>query len=75
MTVRVVIDSTADVPSDRARELGITVVPLAVSFGEETYLDGVNLDGDEFYRKMAKSPVLPRPPRRPLASSTRPIAS
>lgn len=60
MTVRVVIDSTADVPSERARELGITVVPLAVSFGEETYLDGVNLDGDEFYRKLAKSPVLPK---------------
>jgi fatty acid kinase fatty acid binding subunit len=60
VTVRVVIDSTADVPSERARELGITVVPLAVSFGEETYLDGVNLDGDEFYRKLAKSPVLPK---------------
>jgi DegV family protein with EDD domain len=60
VAVRVVIDSTADVPSDRARELGITVVPLAVSFGEETYLDGVNLDGDEFYRKLAKSAVLPK---------------
>ena len=60
MTVRVVVDSTADMPSERARELGITVVPLAVSFGDETYLDGVNLNGDEFYRKLAKSPVLPK---------------
>ncbi len=60
MAVRVVVDSTADVPPQRARELGITVVPLAVSFGEETYLDGVNLDGAAFYRKLATSPVLPK---------------
>lgn len=60
MTVRVVVDSTGDIPPERARELGITSVPLAVSFGDETYLDGVTLNGDEFYRKLAKSPVLPK---------------
>lgn len=60
MTVRVVVDSTGDIPPERARELGITSVPLAVSFGDETYLDGVTLNGDEFYRKLAKSQVLPK---------------
>jgi DegV family protein with EDD domain len=60
VTIRVVVDSTADMPPERARELGIAVVPLAVSFGEEAYLDGVTLNGAEFYRKLQSSPVLPK---------------
>ena len=59
MAVRVLVDSTADIPPARARELGIEVVPLTVHFGEETFRDGVDLDGPAFYRRLASSPVLP----------------
>lgn len=59
MSVRIVVDSTADIPAERARELGITVVPLTVHFGDETYRDGVDLDGPTFYEKLASSPVMP----------------
>jgi fatty acid-binding protein DegV len=41
MTVRIVTDSTADIPQAQAQELAITIVPLTVFFGEEAYLDGV----------------------------------
>ena len=41
MTVRVVTDSTADLPPALAQELGITVVPLNVHFGTEVYRDGL----------------------------------
>ncbi|HEX9036447.1 MAG TPA: DegV family protein [Ktedonobacterales bacterium] len=59
MTVRILVDSTADIPLDRAQQLGIEVVPLAVLFGDQEYLDGVDLTADEFYNKLAHTPVSP----------------
>src|SRR5205814_2684129 len=60
MTIRLVTDSTADIPRDQAQAAGITVVPLTVFFGDEAYLDGVELDNASFYRKLQASKVLPR---------------
>lgn len=60
MVVRIVTDSTADLPTEVASTLGITVVPLTVFFGEEAYLDGVELDSASFYVKLAASKDLPR---------------
>jgi DegV family protein with EDD domain len=60
MTVRIVTDSTADIPLDQAKANGITIVPLTVFFGEEAYLDGVELDSDHFYAKLQASKDLPR---------------
>jgi len=58
-TVRVVTDSTADIPQEMAVALDITVIPANVHFGTETFLDGVNLNKEEFYRRMVEGPVLP----------------
>jgi fatty acid-binding protein DegV len=52
MTVRIVTDSTSDMPEEVAKELGITVVPLYINFGSDTYHDGVDLSTDDFYPKM-----------------------
>ena len=60
MNVRIVTDSTADIPKEQADALGITVVPLTVFFGDEAYLDGVDLDSAGFYRKLEASKELPR---------------
>ncbi len=60
MDVRIMTDSTADLPEKMAQELGITVVPLTVFFGEEAYLDGIELDNAGFYEKLAASKELPR---------------
>lgn len=59
MTVRIVTDSTADIPSEQAEAAGITVVPLTVFFGDDAYLDGVDLDNAGFYRKLEASKELP----------------
>jgi DegV family protein with EDD domain len=59
MVVRIVTDSTADLPAEVASGLDITVVPLTVFFGEEAYLDGVEIDNAEFYAKLAASKELP----------------
>ncbi len=60
MTVKVVTDSTADLPPELAKALDITVVPLNVHFGTETYLDGVDLTVDKFFERLSSSKVLPK---------------
>jgi DegV family protein with EDD domain len=60
MTVRIATDSTADIAPEQARELGITVVPLTVFFGDDAYLDGIELDHAGFYSKLQASKALPR---------------
>lgn len=58
--VRVVTDSTADLPPALVGELDIEVVPLLVIFGEEEFLDGVNLDSEEFFERLERSPTPPK---------------
>lgn len=59
MGVKIVTDSTSDLPVELAKELDISVVPLMVRFGSETYKDGVDLSADQFYQKLVHSSVLP----------------
>lgn len=59
MTVAIITDSTADLPSELADSLGIHVVPLNVMFGNEAFLDGVTIKSDEFYRRLESGDVFP----------------
>lgn len=59
MAIKIVTDSTADLPPEVAREWDICVVPLNVHFGEKTYKDGVTISADEFYQKLAVADKLP----------------
>ena len=59
MTVRIVTDSTADLPAQLAQQLGITVVPVYLRFGDKVYRDRVDISEDEFYHKLVESPVHP----------------
>jgi len=59
MTVKIITDSVADLPPEVVKELGITVIPLVLRFGAETYRDGVDLDADQFYEKLQTSPAFP----------------
>lgn len=57
MSVRIIVDSTADLPPAVRERL--TVVPLTVHFGDEEYIDGVTIDHRAFYEKLIESDVLP----------------
>jgi len=57
--VKVVTDSTAALPPETAQRLGITVVPLNIHFGTETFRDGIDLNTREFFRKLHTSPLPP----------------
>lgn len=50
--VRIVTDSTADLPKEIADNYGIIVVPLKIMFGNEVYRDGIDLDSAAFYSRL-----------------------
>jgi len=58
--VAIVTDSASDLPPEVAADAGITVVPLVVSFGLESFKAGVDLSIDEFWRRMT-APESPFP--------------
>src|SRR5205807_845365 len=57
--IAVVADSTSDILPSEAAALGIRVVPLTVRFGEEQFRDGVDLDADAFYARLARGGISP----------------
>lgn len=57
--IRIVTDSTADIPRELQEQLDIVVVPLKVHFGEETYVDGIDITSADFYEKLAAASQLP----------------
>ena len=59
MPVRVVTDSVSDIPPEVAAEFGISVIPLNVVFGEDTYLDGVDMTTDQFYERLEHGNIHP----------------
>ncbi|MQF98438.1 MAG: DegV family protein [SAR202 cluster bacterium] len=59
MTVKIVTDSTADLPPDLAESLGISVIPLNVHFGTDVFKDGIDIKPDEFYQRLTSGAQLP----------------
>lgn len=70
MAVRIVTDSTSDIPLPLAQELNITVIPLFVHFGTEVFRDSVDLSPDEFYRRLKRGGVLPKTSVPPVGAFT-----
>jgi DegV family protein with EDD domain len=52
MSIRIVTDSTCDLPADIVSEYAVSVVPLYINFGDESYLDGVELSREAFYTRL-----------------------
>jgi DegV family protein with EDD domain len=57
--IRVVTDSACDLPPAMAAEFGIEIVPLTIRFGNEELVDRRDLSPQEFWSRVASSPVLP----------------
>lgn len=49
--IKIITDSTADLPKDIYEKYDIEVLPLLINFGEESYLDGVEINTDEVFLK------------------------
>ena len=59
MSVRIVTDSTCDLPKDTIAQYGIRVVPLYINVGKQGFLDGIDISREEFYNKLPTFPVHP----------------
>ncbi|MFC1872798.1 DegV family protein [Chloroflexota bacterium] len=59
MKIKIVTDSTADLSPELIKELGITVVPLYVRFGQDIYRDREEITEDEFYKRLLQDPTHP----------------
>ena len=60
MSVRIVTDSTCDLPPQTIARYGIRVLPLYINVGEQSFLDGVDITRAEFYEKLPTFPVHPK---------------
>jgi len=58
--VKVVTDSSCDIPSEMARKLSITIVPLYIEFGGKTYRDGVDLHADRLHHELLHARQVPK---------------
>ena len=58
--VRIITDSAADFEPQELERLQITCIPLGVTFGDQSYQDGVELNKAQFYEKLLSSDALPQ---------------
>ena len=58
--IKVLIDSASDITQEEAEKKGIYMIPMEVRFGEDVYLDGVNLLPQQFLEKLVESNELPK---------------
>jgi len=76
--VKIVTDSSVDLPEALARDLDVTVVPLSINFGDKSYVDGRDIDTATFYRMLQSEQVHPRtaaPPAGLFEEAYRRLAS
>jgi DegV family protein with EDD domain len=64
--VRVMVDSTGDLPAGIAAALNIVIIPTTVTFGSKAFRHGVDLDNAGFYRLLAQEPYMPTTSGPPL---------
>lgn len=60
VSVRIIVDSSADMETEYAAEHDITIIPMTISFGEEEFAEGVDLSRTEFFERLVESDELPR---------------
>lgn len=59
MVVKIITDTLSDITGELIDELGVTVVPLYVRFGEEIFRDRVDITSEEFYRRLINENIWP----------------
>ena len=65
MSVKIVTDSTCDIPQSLVRELDITVIPEYIRFGKDIYRDGIDINQDQFYVRLQNDQIHPNTSQPP----------
>ena len=58
--IKILVDSSSDIDAREAEALGVTLAPMQIRFGDDEYLDGVNLSHSEFFDKLVECAELPQ---------------
>jgi DegV family protein with EDD domain len=58
--LKIVTDGAVDMPASWAQEFDIQMIPLSVRFGERTYLQGLDLNPEQFYSLVRANHVIPK---------------
>ena len=58
--IRILVDSTSDFAPAECEARNITMVPLSVNFGDDSFLDVVEMDKEEFYDRLVNGDVHPK---------------
>jgi DegV family protein with EDD domain len=57
--LRIVTDSTCNLPPDKIEEFDLRIAPISIQFGDETYEEEIDIDRDTFYRKIEEMGIIP----------------
>ena len=60
MAIRIVTDSTSEISREEAKKLNIEIIPMTINFGDETFIDGVDITNKEFYKRLRVAEKLPK---------------
>lgn len=60
MAIKLIVDSASDIDQAEAEKRNMILIPMEVSFGSETYFDGVNLSHNEFFEKLVEGDIFPK---------------
>lgn len=60
MAIRIIVDSSADIEEDYARDHGIQIIPTTITFGNEEFAEGVDITRTEFFQRLVETDELPR---------------
>lgn len=60
MSIKIITDSSSNFTLPEAKEIGVEIIPLNITFGDKIYKDGSELSAEEFYDKLLSSETLPK---------------
>ena len=73
--VAVVTDSTSYIPKDYCQKYNITLLPQVLIWGEQTFADGIDIQPDEFYRRLSTAKVMPTTSQVPVPQMEKAFSS
>lgn len=60
MSIRIITDSTSEISQAQAKKLNIDIIPMTISFGDENFIDGIDITNKEFYLRLREATQLPK---------------
>ncbi len=58
--IKIAVDSSSDYRVEELEQKGIELIPISITVGDKTYIDGINLDRNDFYRILEESADFPK---------------